>query len=497
MDGYIFIIYSCKKNIDKANKIYDKIYGKLENCKIYIIYGDESILIRYKILDDKYIVLNVNDDYEHLNKKTLMLLQVIYEEFKNMNGLFKCDDDVVLNLNNIRNFIEKNKTINVYYSGHVTETKEYYTMSRTRKHPVKYCGGPLYYLNRNAIKCFREKLNNIVMIPYEDAMVGYHLSRYNIHPTISNLYSNIIHNSPTMSYHNSKHCNEIYIILMGGLGNQLFQLACAMKYGVLYNKNVVLNKTLIIPNYHQHNNIETTMSTIKTLFPEIVIEDKPLHVNDFYYFNEGKNDSFMYTENITDCLNIYNNIVLKGYFINHNYIPTVEHNTLFNNINITPTDKRLLEIDFTNTYFIHIRLGDYLKTDMYQINLKNYYNYCINQILSFNSDAKFYICTNQYDEKLYNYINGFINNKTQYIIQDKTNNDIDTLFIMSSCCGSICSNSTLSYIGSFFQKDKHKEKNYMPYPFVKFVDGFNPTNIPLNMYPEWCSVYNTLNDSII
>ena len=77
MDDYIFIIYSCKKNIDNANKIYDKIYGKLENCKIYIIYGDESILIRYKILDDKYIVLNVNDDYEHLNKKTLMLLQVI------------------------------------------------------------------------------------------------------------------------------------------------------------------------------------------------------------------------------------------------------------------------------------------------------------------------------------------------------------------------------------------------------------------------------------
>jgi hypothetical protein len=205
----------------------------------------------------------------------------------------------------------------------------------------------------------------------------------------------------------------------------------------------------------------------------------------------------MYTEKITDCLNIYNNIVLKGYFINSKYIPTIEDNTLFNNINIIPSDKTLLEINFTNTYFIHIRLGDYLKTDMYQINLKNYYNYCINQILLLNSDAKFYICTNQYDEKLFNYIDGFIINKSKYIIQDKTNNDIDTLFIMSSCCGSICSNSTLSYMGSFFQKDKYKEHNYMPYPFVKFVNGFNDTNIPLNMYPEWCSVYNTINDSII
>ena len=68
---------------------------------------------------------------------------------------------------------------------------------------------------------------------------------------------------------------------------------------------------------------------------------------------------------------------------------------------------------------------------------------------------------------------------------------------MSSCCGSICSNSTLSYMGSFFQKNKYKEHIYMPYPFVKFVNGFNDTNIPLNMYPEWCSVYNTINDSII
>jgi hypothetical protein len=58
----------------------------------------------------------------------------------------------------------------------------------------------------------------------------------------------------------------------------------------------------------------------------------------------------MYTEKITDCLNIYNNIVLKGYFINSKYIPTIEDNTLFNNINIIPTDKTLLEIDFTTYY---------------------------------------------------------------------------------------------------------------------------------------------------
>lgn len=508
MDNYIFIIYSCKNNIDKANKLYNKIYDQIENCKIYIIYGDDNLDIKYKIIDDKYIVLNVEDDYERLNKKTLMLLQTINNEFSNIKGLFKCDDDVIVNLNNIRNFIKDNKTINVSYSGHVTETKEYYTIHKPlykplykslykpRKYTVKYCGGPLYYLNHESIKCFSQDISNINMIPYEDAMVGYHLFKNNIHPTISYLYSNVICNSPTMSYHNKNHYDEINVVLMGGLGNQLFQLACAMKYGAMYNKSFVLNRTLIIPSYHQQNNIETTISTIKTLFPEISIENKELSINDFYNFNEEINDSFLYTEKISDCLNVYNNVILKGYFINSNYIPRLEDNTLFYNINIIPNDKNLLQFDFTNTYFIHIRLGDYLTCDMYQINLKNYYNYCIKQIIDLNNDAKFYICTNQYDKELTNYLDDF-NTQPEYIIQDKTNNDIDTLFIMSSCCGAICSNSTLSYMGSFFQKNKRKEHIYMPYPYVNFVNGFNDTNIPLNMYPEWCNVYNTFDDNII
>lgn len=496
MDCYIFIIYSCKKNIDKANKLYDKIYDKIENCKVYIIYGDDVIDNKNKIIDDKYIVLNVEDDYEHLNKKTLMLLQTINKEFPNIKGLFKCDDDVIINLNNIHNFIKDNKTINVCYSGHVTQTIEYYTINRSHKYPVKYCGGPLYYLSQRSVKWFTQDISNINMIPYEDVMVGYHLSKYNINPTISSLYSNNIYNSLTMSYHNKTHCNNINVVLMGGLGNQLFQLACAMKYGAMYKKNIVLNRTLIIPSYHQQNNIETTISTIKTLFTGITIENKELSNNDFYKFNEGTNDSFLYTEKISECLNVYNNVTLKGYFINSNYIPSIKDNTLFNNITIKPNDKRLLEIDFTNTYFIHIRLGDYLKCDMYHINLKKYYDYCIKQIIDLNNDAKFYICTNQYDKELNNYLDNFTT-QPEYIIQDKTNNDIDTLFIMSSCCGAICSNSTLSYMGSFFQKNKRKEHIYMPYPYVKFENGFNATNVPLNMYPEWCSVYNTLNDHII
>jgi hypothetical protein len=213
MDSYIFIIYSCKKNIDKVNKLYDKIYDQIENCKVYIIYGDERLSNKYKIIDDKYIVLNVEDGYEHLNKKTLMLLQTINKEFPNIKGLFKCDDDVIVNLNNIRSFITDNKIINVLYSGYVTQTKEYYIINKSKKYPVKYCGGPLYYLSQQSIKCFTQDVSRISMLPYEDVMIGYHLSKYNIYPTIYSLYSNNIRNSPIMSYHNKTHCDEINIVI--------------------------------------------------------------------------------------------------------------------------------------------------------------------------------------------------------------------------------------------------------------------------------------------
>jgi hypothetical protein len=144
---------------------------------------------------------------------------------------------------------------------------------------------------------------------------------------------------------------------------------------------------------------------------------------------------------------------------------------------------------------------------MYQIELKTYYNFCIHAILNANPSAVFYICTNQYDEALYTYtkdfpkqlrINDNIINIT-YHLQDKTNDDIDTLYIMSSCRGAICANSTLSYMGAFFQKNtiNRQEHIYMPYPYVRFINGFNETNVNTSMYPDWCSIYNTLNNSII
>jgi hypothetical protein len=66
---------------------------------------------------------------------------------------------------------------------------------------------------------------------------------------------------------------------------------------------------------------------------------------------------------------------------------------------------------------------------------------------------------------------------------------------MSKCTGGICSNSTLSWLGTNFQIDKNKDKIFMPYPWLK-SDEFSKENM-WDIYPDWTTIYDTVNNTII
>ena len=186
MFDYIFILYSCKKNLDKTNKIYDKINNKLNDSKVYIVYGDELDI------NEKYIILNVKDDYDNLNEKTLSLIQTINMLFPSIKGMFKCDDDVIVNIGHIQNMIYTIQNENIDYCGHCNIIdKDYKTTYDT--YECTYCGGPLYFLSKKAMESFNET-SGIKKIYYEDMMVGYHLNKFNILPSEKyNLYSDDIY----------------------------------------------------------------------------------------------------------------------------------------------------------------------------------------------------------------------------------------------------------------------------------------------------------------
>ena len=505
---YLFIIYSCQKNLPKAEQVYERIVNKLDKCKVYITYGAttsdsvDTLDNDYKIIDDKYIVLNCLDDYDHLSDKTLLLLNTITVHlsslFPLLKGMFKCDDDVIVNCKHINVLINCLKENNNYCGKFVGRTEENIKQFPD-KHPLLpalYCAGPLYFLSKKALECFSDR-SQITKNYYEDVIVGYHLNKHNIYPEEGyNLYSDKISDSLKLSYHNSKHFDELYIVLKGGLGNQLFQLASAMQLAGMYKKKVVLNTLAISPNPHQGYNRDRTVTTLRRLFPALPITNEQIHPEHYHKFDEPTNDCFLFIESkLEECFQTYCNVVLEGYFVNPKYIPS-EPESIFNKANIIPDDKSLLEVNFENTYFIHIRLGDYLNHPLYTIPLKKYYEHCINAIKHINPLARFYICTNQFDGTLQNYVKDFPKGN-EYRVQAANNNDIDTLYIMSRCQGAICSNSTLSYMGAYFQKNKNKETIYMPYPFINYIKGFNQDNVSMEMYPEWCKVYDVIKNEVI
>ena len=101
---------------------------------------------------------------------------------------------------------------------------------------------------------------------------------------------------------------------------------------------------------------------------------------------------------------------------------------------------------------------------------------------------------------------------TNLPIQDLNNNALDTLYIMSLCKGGVSSNSTLSWMGLYFQKEiqkkklnsenknnvnnhTHKDYMFMPYPWVKYVRDMNADNTK-DIYPKWAQIYDTITNTI-
>lgn len=508
---FLFIIYSCKKNARGTNELYERIKNKLTLTKAYIIYGDPDYFTNkdsgnHEVYDDKYIILNTDDTYDTLNNKTLLLLQTVYTLYPAIKGVFKCDDDVIVNINHINNLIHDlilNKIQENDYIGKkvLVDNNNLHNMKMEGKDHnvtlgINYCGGPLYYLSNKAIHLFTTMTCDSIY--YEDVMVGNHLGKSSIYPNPAmDLYSDFNKDCNTISYHNKIHSNQLHIMLNGNLGNILFQIACAAKFATSYNKEVVLNEHAIIGD-----NKQEIIDTIKRLFPHLQLAQELLNKEHYFIHNQPTTNSYVYTKSAIDySIQTYNNVILSGHFINYNYIPDRSTPTLFNKITIPPINTHVLNDNFNNTYFIHIVLQGDLNNALINLNIIPYYQYCINRIISINPNALFYICSN----KTINYINLLLKNIViknqvyyQSIVHNKYSitNEMITLYIMSRCCGGICANSALSMMGAHFQLNKRKDHIYMPYPFVN--GNTSPSSEEtLSMYPEWCSVYDIHKNRIL
>ena len=264
---YIFIIYTCKKNINKAIKMYNRYLSNtilLDRIKMrpIILYGDPTISNNYELLDNKFLILKCGDDYISLNSKSINMMFAVHSLFPNIIGCFKCDDDIIINFDSISHFITSSKIFSINYAGTtcILHTKENNTAHLNKKMdtPIEnviintpnviYCSGPLYYLSNKAIKIISDEPVTQILLNmfYEDVIIGHILNKHDIYPIHILLYQDNIKmlNCTRSSFHNTEKKNTVFLRIHGGLGNQLFQIASG--YGISQKNNmnlIILNNS--------------------------------------------------------------------------------------------------------------------------------------------------------------------------------------------------------------------------------------------------------------
>jgi len=419
----LFVIFSCKKYLRDAELLYSILNNNI-NAKILITYG-ENIDKNYKVIDDKYLILNVKDDYEYLNEKSIALFNSVIELYPDIKGIFKCDDDIIPNINHINNYINNLSKNNVDYGGKCLNVerrvspekgllKEYLLKKKidekffkcAYKPVCKFCPGPIYYLSNRAIKMFQ--LKDIEKIFFEDVMVGNHLTKNKIYPDDKPLYSDNFSDFH-ISIHNCEKLKKIFLELDGNFDNQLFDVMSSIILTRKYNRILIL-----VEKRKSYN------KDIGILFPNFV----KIGENNSYLNNIQKLDGSKIKNEL-----INEDIILKNYK-NEVFIKESPRRLL----NIFKNDKKNTDLlkkypDIEKSYFIYTDNSD-----------DSFLNESLKTIKAKEKDAKFYFLTNK------------PNSKYDTLILK----DTEIFFLIPFFKGGICSGRLMCKLATYLNDDENK-----------------------------------------
>ena len=235
--------------------------------------------------------------------------------------------------------------------------------------------------------------------------------------------------------------------LHGGLGNRIFQVLAAQGYAEKHKYRCVLVKSLSHRGSQAHEG--ESLEPLLRLFPHLEVQDtltdyETLHPDGVFAYKELPAST--------------KNVVLNGFFQSERYFPTR-----------VPSIRKAYR---PHTYFIHIRAGDYLTSKDHYINLATYHARTIHMIRVADPYAKFLVFSNDND-----YATHYLK---QFAIPYMISSADDTLLEMASCAGAICANSSLSWLGAYFQRQPRTHV-YMP---GTWINNDQKTD---DLYPSWAT----------
>jgi hypothetical protein len=248
--------------------------------------------------------------------------------------------------------------------------------------------------------------------------------------------------------------------LMGGLGNQLFQVFTTISYSIKSRKKYVFFKTETLG--------EGSTTKRNTYWNNLLHKLEPSLINNQIECNLIKEKGFTY-ENFLPEINksINKNVCLFGFFQSYKYFDDT-FKIICKLINIDEQRKTVLDsynntINFNigNTVSMHFRLGDYKKLQNYHPVMS--YEYYLNA-LSFikNNDDELinvlFFCEDDDLNEVTKTINK-LNLDFPNLIFVRANNslsDWEQMLLMSCCKHNIIANSSFSWWGAYFNQTKNK-----------------------------------------
>lgn len=403
--------------------------------------------------------VNTGDYYENIPQK-------MYQGFKHLSYLnfdFVIKIDETIYINNIEEFwsiLNKDITEHAYISLNGTSPGDGTRMCLSTCHMGKvsetlfntalaiiinipYAGGPCYALRKDALFNIDKKI--LYSSLYEDYAIGMcmHLNGIKLHESetiAKHLLTDKINSSPinylfptySADYDLMKRCwsfsspeKTCTVLVHGGLGNQLFQIAIGIQYAC-------------------KNNMKLQLGTVGN------------NVRPYYWGSLLQHYSHIVTSNITG--KVYNepsfshseipsfdsDIILNGYFQSSKYFKFIRR--YIRNLVCLPDISGVLAkySPITDTtVFVHARKGDYLNALAYHGVLgEDYYRTAICKMRELVPDAQFIVSSD--DPQFWKESPIFTGLSVEHIDED----DITTFAIMARVKNFIIANSSFSWWGA-------------------------------------------------
>jgi hypothetical protein len=202
---YYILLLTHKNNLKQVR---DKNWLKKVKLPYIILYGDPTIEDDYHYnKDENTLIVKCPDTYEYLTLKLACAYKAILHmpETSNITGIFKIDDDVVVNLKELYNYIDtSNKNDYVGHSHRTDKILCSHHQSKVSNNLLKnltftlkaldFCYGPMYFLSKKALNIIVGKFSyhNFSIYStdiFEDYTFATLLKKSDIYPDCIKMYT--------------------------------------------------------------------------------------------------------------------------------------------------------------------------------------------------------------------------------------------------------------------------------------------------------------------